>query len=182
MKVSYAEHLGLRIHKDQCYRNHLVFADGTQMETLGQVYSQWTFASGKSIPITFEVIDACFADIVIGEEVLWGHKVFERYASSIVMAERGVERSGLAPFDFVRSWERRMKGIMHSVTRRQHRGDSDLRFQCSRSHRTDSARRAECPLTSRRGPTPRAIQLRNRFWIGHNTYRARARSPKTKRL
>lgn len=116
--------MGFRIRKGGNRRNYLKFADGSLKKTAGQVYTHWTFATGESVPITFEVLDVCCTDIVIGDEIIWDHEVFEAHASSIVARTTENEAFELAPFGFLRPWESRMNDSVRSFTRRQLEGNS----------------------------------------------------------
>lgn len=84
----------------------LQFADGTLQETVGQVDTTWTFASGLKIPVTFEVLENCSADVILGEDVVWEHgehDVFPTHAASIqaMPYEREEEMLfSLAPFSY----------------------------------------------------------------------------------
>lgn len=64
-----------RIRKNSSRRRLLVFADGSFQRTIGQMKTYWTFSSGQRIPITFEVLENCCADVVIGESILYDHHV-----------------------------------------------------------------------------------------------------------
>ena len=79
---------------------YLQFADGTYQETVGRVHIYWTFASGERIPITFEVLQNCCSNLIIGEDVLWDYDVFNVYAASITQSQSS-EPFSLAPF----GWE-----------------------------------------------------------------------------
>ena len=55
------------------------------------------------IPVIFEVLENCSAGVIIGEQVLWEHDVFQTHAASIheLKYRNGEdELSDLAPFDY----------------------------------------------------------------------------------
>ena len=94
-------------------RRVLEFADGSQQETVGQVETSWTFDSGQSITLIFEVLEDCIYDVILGEEVLWEHNVFETYAASIQTPPSNTDSFDLAPFSFVPKWAQKIsEGIM----------------------------------------------------------------------
>lgn len=103
---SFALAHGLRIRKGPAYRKQLQFADGTYQETVGQVETYWAFESGERIPITFEILENCCSDVVLGDSIVYGHNVFEDHASSLVIIGSDSDAHPLAPFDFANKWQR----------------------------------------------------------------------------
>ncbi|KAL8895293.1 MAG: hypothetical protein Q9207_008229 [Kuettlingeria erythrocarpa] len=93
------------------HRNILQFADGTYQETVGQVETYWTFGSGERIPVAFEVLENCCADVILGESILYNHNVFEDHTSSFVVIESDSDAYQLAPFDFANRWQRSWPSI-----------------------------------------------------------------------
>ena len=103
---------------------YLQFADGTYQETVGRVHTYWTFKSGERIPITFEVLENCCSDLIIGDDILWDHNVFEVYASSIIANASSIianassiiarpeecEPYSLAPFGWLNGWQKKVFG------------------------------------------------------------------------
>lgn len=69
--------------------------------------------------MTFQVLDECYANAIIGEEVLWKHKVFEKHASSIITAHEVRGQFGLAPFDVIKTWQRKASAIGSSKSHRK---------------------------------------------------------------
>ena len=82
----------------------------------------WTFASGLKIPVTFEVLENCSADVILGEDVLWEHNVFDTYAASIQDMRYENEEDelfDLAPFSYKPKWSQeaiRLKRKVSSIT------------------------------------------------------------------
>ena len=93
-------------------RRILEFADGSQQETVGQVKTSWTFDSGQRITLIFEVLEDCIHDVILGEEVLWEHNVFETYAASIQTLPSNTESFDLAPFSFVPKWAQEISEVI----------------------------------------------------------------------
>ena len=120
MSLQYAIDNGLEIKTEPENRGYLQFADGSFDETVGQVDTYWTFASGQRIPVTFEILRYCCSEVIIGEEIFTEHEVFEKHAGSIlydvVFDDDSYE---LAPFDFVNSWQRGYEGLVQKVTSRK---------------------------------------------------------------
>lgn len=119
---SYAERLGMEIYSSSSDRSYIRFADGSGQETTGRVYSYWSFECDECdewLVIRFEVLDVCSFDIFIGEEIIWGHEVFEKHASSIVSVSSEDEQSVLAPFDFFLPWQKKMSDIVNPETKRR---------------------------------------------------------------
>lgn len=114
MDMDYALEKGLKIKRND-EKKYLGFADGTCQETEGRVDTHWTFASGKRIPITFDVLRNCSSDVVIGEEIILEHNIFEDHTSSIIATPYESDFHQLAPFDFIRAWQRpfeKLSGIL----------------------------------------------------------------------
>ncbi|KAL8650992.1 MAG: hypothetical protein Q9210_003498 [Variospora velana] len=103
---SFALAHGLRVRKGPAHRNTVQFADGTYQETVGQVETYWTFESGQRIPVTFEVLENCCSDVILGESILYDHNVFEDHTSSLVATDSDSDTYPLAPFDFANRWQR----------------------------------------------------------------------------
>jgi hypothetical protein len=85
----------------------LQFADGSYQETIGQVNTFWTFANGESVPITFEVLEDCASDVVLGEDFIYGYNIFEDHGASFLLVDSEIDAYELAPFDFITSWQRK---------------------------------------------------------------------------
>lgn len=110
---SFAVRHGLYIHDGRRHRNLLQFADGTYQKTVGQVKTNWTFESGESVPVTFEVLENCCSDVILGDTILYDHNVFEDHAASISSHQSQHEIHRLAPFDFVKKWQRHVRSLLH---------------------------------------------------------------------
>lgn len=108
---SFAVRHGLYIHGERRHRNLLQFADGTYQQTVGQVKTHWTFESGERVPITFEVLENCCSDVVLGDSILYDHNVFEDHTASISSHESQHDIHRLAPFDFVKKWH--VRSLLH---------------------------------------------------------------------
>lgn len=108
MDMQYAIDHGFKIKEETENRNWLQFADGSHEETIGQVDTWWEFATGEQIPVTFEILKDCCSDVVIGEEILTQHNVFDSHASSLISWEASPDSYELAPFDFIRRWQRHL--------------------------------------------------------------------------
>ena len=113
MNYDYALNNGFDIKSDDQYREYLQFADGSTQETVGRVDTHWTFDSGETIPVSFEVLEKCCSDVIIGEEILSEHNVFEKYASSLISSAYETDSYELAPFDFIRTWQRPFEKLSH---------------------------------------------------------------------
>ena len=88
------------------------FADGTFQETVGQVDTTWTFTSGLEIPITFEILENCSADVILGEDFLLDHDVFRSHAASmqeILYEDEQGEPADLSPFGYTNYWQQKFE-------------------------------------------------------------------------
>ena len=113
MSLQYALENGLEVKKGPKYSGYLQFADGSYDLTVGQVETHWTFAAGERIPVTFEVLEYCCSDVIIGEEILTEHNVLQKHEASIVQtAAVDDDRFELAPFDFLNSWQKGCEKLM----------------------------------------------------------------------
>jgi len=45
-------------------------ADGSLDMTLGEVDTDWTFATGQRVHLTFDILENCYANIVLGQDFL----------------------------------------------------------------------------------------------------------------
>lgn len=116
MSLQYAIDHGLELKSGPKHRGYLQFADGSFDETVGQVETYWTFVSGERIPVTFEVLEYCCSDVIIGEDVLTEYNVFQEHAASIISdVAFDSDCYELAPFDFVNSWQRGCEKLMDKV-------------------------------------------------------------------
>ena len=116
---SFAVRHGLYIHGGRRYRSLLQFADGTYQQTVGQVKTHWTFESGERVPITFEVLENCCSDVILGDTILYDHNVFEDHAASISSHESQHDIHRLAPFDFAKNWQRHVGSLLHRSSDRK---------------------------------------------------------------
>lgn len=110
MSLDFAIAHGLEVKSRWENCNWLQFADGTYEATIGQVDTFWTFATGECIPVTFEILQSCCSDVIIGEEILTEHNVFADHASSLVSLEVETDFYELATFDFIRRWQKGLFG------------------------------------------------------------------------
>lgn len=81
------------------------------------MHTTWTFASGKTIPVTFEVLENCSADVILGEDVLWENDVFRTHAASIQETPYENEDGlfDLSPFSYARKWEKKASEFKHKM-------------------------------------------------------------------
>ena len=70
-----------------------------------------------SIPVTFEVLEGCCAEVVIGDSIIWEHNVFEDDAYSVFAYASENEIDSLAPFDLVKNWQRKLNTVRDHITR-----------------------------------------------------------------
>lgn len=113
MSLQYALENGLEIQRGPKHCGYLQFVDGSYDLTVGQVKTHWTFATGERIPVTFEVLEYCCSDVIIGEEILTEHNIFQRHEASIFQtAAVDDDCFELAPFDFVNYWQKGCEKFM----------------------------------------------------------------------
>ena len=124
MDLRYAMDKGFDIKSGPKHRNYLQFADRSFEETVGQVFTSWTFESGERIPITFEVLEDCCSDVIIGEEILYSHDSFQKHASSLVTLASHSDAYELAPFDFITSWQRKCNKLIQNITPKKRNGNT----------------------------------------------------------
>ena len=117
MSLQFAMKNGFELKTGQEHRGYLQFADGSYDQTVGQVETYWTFGSGEKISVVFEVLEFCCSDVIIGEDILTKHEVFQKHAASIVStAAFEDDYFELAPFDFVNCWQKSCEKLMEKVT------------------------------------------------------------------
>lgn len=114
LKCALSNGFELRTGPKHC--GYLQFADGSYDKTVGQVDTYWTFASGERIPVVFEILEHCCSDIIIGDDILTEHEVFQKHAASI-RSYTGFDDNcfELAPFDFVRPWQKGCEQLMEKT-------------------------------------------------------------------
>lgn len=101
MDADWARLNGFRIQSGKGERTFLMFADKSVQRTFGTVETQWTFQDGSERPITFQVLRNCAASVILGEEFLYKHKVFQEHSESIVYIASARGLSGLFHFGLV---------------------------------------------------------------------------------
>ena len=111
MSLQYAVNQGFDLKIGQNHSGYLQFADGSYDKTVGQVETYWTFANGVRIPVTFEILEHCCSDVIIGEKILTEQNVSVKHSASVLLdaaldGDDGDDSYDLAPFDFMNSWQR----------------------------------------------------------------------------
>jgi len=62
----------------------ILFPDGTQEATVGQVYTTTTLSDGSVVPIVFELLPNCHVPVVLGQDFVFDHDIYTRYSESIL--------------------------------------------------------------------------------------------------
>ena len=68
--------------------------------------------------VTFEVLENCSADVILGEDVLWEHDVFRSHAASIhekPSENEDDELLDLAPFSYTGKWQQKTSDFKHKI-------------------------------------------------------------------
>ena len=116
MSLKYAVDHGFEIMTGENHRGYLQFADGSYDKTVGQIKTDWAFASGERAPVAFEVLEYCCSDVVIGEEILMEHNVFVEHAASIFLTATGHDDSyELSSFDFTNAWQKCYGRVVNKI-------------------------------------------------------------------
>ena len=105
------------IERNSECRTTLQFADGSYQDTVGQVRTEWTFLTGLTIPVTFEVLEECCFEVVIGDSILWENNVFEDDAYFMFNYRSENQIYNLAPFGLVKNWQRKWSTFKDHITR-----------------------------------------------------------------
>lgn len=113
---------------DYTCTNWVQFADCTYQQTLGRVNTHWTFASGERIPITFEVLENCADKVIIGEDIIYNHDVFNEYCYSIrtFNQEPELHLPELAPFAFISSSQKKANDLAKKLLGGSTKGGKSL--------------------------------------------------------
>jgi hypothetical protein len=82
------------------------------------VTTHWTFASGKRIRLTFEILEDCASSVVVGEDFIYSHKIFQEHEASLRMFSASTESYELAPFDFFSSWQQKYLNLKSKLRRK----------------------------------------------------------------
>jgi hypothetical protein len=120
-------------------QNFLQFADDSYQETISQVTAYWTFASSEKALLTFEVLEDCASEVVIGEDFLFKHNIFADHTSSLRMLEFDCDSYELAPFDFISSWQQKCLNVKSRLHRNKARGKIPLSTSSHLIMKTDQA-------------------------------------------
>ena len=89
---------GFDIDKSPECCGYLQFADGSIEQTIGQTRVSWMFENGETTVETLEILENCIADVVLGEEVLYRHDIFNAHRSSLAYCKSNDAHIELAPF------------------------------------------------------------------------------------
>jgi hypothetical protein len=65
----------------------VLFPDGTEESTIGQVHTTMTLDDGKVVPLVFEVLPNCHVPVVLGQDFVFDHDIYSRYSTSILEFE-----------------------------------------------------------------------------------------------
>lgn len=87
------------------------------------------------MPVTFEVLEHCCSEVIIGEEILTEQNVFVENSASIVSTATLDDDDSyrLAPFDFINSWQRSCRRAIAKATFMRAKGslvDPELKLKC----------------------------------------------------
>lgn len=101
MSEAYAKSRGYEIKKIEDEMDELRFADGSSQRTLGKVNAKWAFHDdpGGSINVTFEVLERCPYQVIIGFEILYEHDVYNKHTACLV--ESAAEKGKALPLNHV---------------------------------------------------------------------------------
>ncbi|KAL9047516.1 MAG: hypothetical protein Q9206_006711 [Seirophora lacunosa] len=145
MDYRFAKSHNMPIRKGGSRRKFLQFADGTSQETVGQVETYWTFETGERIPVTFEVLENCCSDVIIGDDILYDFNVFEDHARSIIDVDSESDIYQVAPFDIAKKWQRKCGDLFDRLTpthkQEPRRSNDQVSHQISVSKETENKRR-----------------------------------------
>lgn len=84
--------------------------------------------------MTFEVLEHCSSEVIIGEEILTEQNVFIEHSASIFStATLDDDSYRLAPFDFINSWQRSYRRATDKATFMRAKGSlvgPELKLKC----------------------------------------------------
>ena len=120
LNAAWARAHSLNINKSQEQRRIFYFADGSIQRTIGVVDTTWTFPDGITIALRFDVLEHCAAEVIISEEILHRHQVFQRYKEAILYVPSGSSACELQHFGFIKAKKKLQLRFMgkHSRTAR----------------------------------------------------------------
>lgn len=86
MSELYAERRGYKINKIESDMDELQFADGSSQRTIGKIDARWAFNDdpGGSVTITFEILSQCPYEVIIGQNILYDHDVYNKHTACLV--------------------------------------------------------------------------------------------------
>jgi hypothetical protein len=96
----------------------LQFADGSLQDTIA---THWTFASGKKALLTFEVLEDCASDVIIGEDFIYSHNVFQEHEASLrMLSSSDIDLYKLATIDVYKPWQKKYRDVKSKISKKSH--------------------------------------------------------------
>ncbi|KAF4636016.1 hypothetical protein G7Y89_g2060 [Cudoniella acicularis] len=62
----------------------IVFPDGTEEATVGQVNTSMTLDDGKVVPLVFELLPHCHLPVIFGQQFVFDYNIYSSYSTSII--------------------------------------------------------------------------------------------------
>jgi hypothetical protein len=82
----------------------VLFPDGTEQATFGQAHTSMTLPDSKGVPIVFKPLRKCHVPVALGQDFIFEHDIYTRYASSIIEYDDLDSGDELMPMGF--RWNR----------------------------------------------------------------------------
>jgi hypothetical protein len=82
----------------------IVFPGGTEEATVGQAQTNITLPDGNVVPIVFELLSNCHVPVVLGQDFIFDHDIYTRYARALLEFEDIHSGDELMPMGF--RWNR----------------------------------------------------------------------------
>lgn len=106
MDASLVYEHGYEVHTQPENRIWLQFADASAQRTIGQVVLFWQFLDSHfRVPIVFDVLDNACAEVILSDDFLHEHRVFEDHERAFFDLPPVDEHDYLAPFDVLKDWQ-----------------------------------------------------------------------------
>ena len=78
----------------------ILFPDGTEEATMGQAQTNITLPDGKVVPVVFELLSNCHVPVVLGQDFIFDHDIYTKYAASLFEFEDVHSGDELMPMGF----------------------------------------------------------------------------------
>ncbi|KAJ4289532.1 hypothetical protein N0V90_010861 [Kalmusia sp. IMI 367209] len=100
MDLEWATKNALEVKTSEDHRGWMSFPSGERKPTVGQVNTEVTLPDGSIVSSVFEVLENCVTPIVLGDEVIFKHKLYEKTFSYALFEDNNEFSDELLHMDY----------------------------------------------------------------------------------